>query len=829
MSQADITLSEASERLGHPETEVARASQEVLNKQNAVMFSQEEIEQLQMHFRESASQKRSTLKLRRSAASPASHVASGKTHVPIERRKVRGRRGGGGRTPISRVPPAPPPPAPVAKAAPAPAVAPPASAPVAALPPAAAKKISKSLERMHSLHEINSNVAPDKAEPEPVAVATEEAAVTEEAPAAKPAPKEEKPAAPPVPRQTISVDPKAAESLAMRRRKRRRSARNAVKREEFVAPTSRKVVSVEIREQNPVRDLAIQMSVKSEEIYAKLAELGEEDGAIEQLDRESATLIVEMFNHKPVMVTTDRTSEFEAKVKAAQGTKIEQRPPVVTIMGHVDHGKTSLLDYIRKSRVAASESGGITQHIGAYQVETKGGPITFIDTPGHEVFSSMRARGANVTDIVVLVVAIDDGVQPQTIEAIEHAKAAGVEIIVAINKIDLPDTDADGIMNQLSSHGLAPEEWGGTTLFVKLSAATGENVDKLLEAITLAAEVLELKAAIDIDAHGTVIEANKEKGLGTLLTAIVRNGVLTKGQFLLCDTAYGRIRQLRDENGKPLKRALPSQPVQILGISELPRAGSEFFVADTESKARTHAEERKYNLRQLELANNREEIDADTFEELLDLHKNLDEAKVLNLIVKTDVVGTLEAMQQALAKIGNDGASVKVVLAGVGPVTESDVNLARASDATLLGFKVAANAKSRALIKDYSIEAAFFDVFYEARDYVQAKLEGMLKPLLVEEVRGAAEVKEIFSIHKVGKIAGCAVVEGAIEAKLPVRVVRDGVVVNKTAITELRHFKQVVPSVKSGSDCGIFLAQFSDFKPGDRIESYEEISTQQKL
>ena len=822
MSQADITLSVAAKRLRHTEEDVAKASQEVLNKQSAVMFSQEEVEQLQSHFSEiaSASKGRRKLKLKQASSSQPNSTSAGKTHVHVERRKQRGVRvavrhsTAAAPAPRSQLEPAP-----KATASPAPVKAAPMPASV---PNGIEKKPSESLERSRSIYESNT-LTEKKVEEE------SQVAIEEPAPVERPPVRHDRPRKPAPPRQTLSADPKAAESVAQRRRKRRRSVNSSVKREEFVAPTSQKVLNVEVSERNLIRDLAARMSVKSDEIFAKLSELGEMSTEIEELDRESASLIVEMFNHKTVMVTDNRTSEFEAKVKSAQGKQISQRTPVVTIMGHVDHGKTSLLDHIRKSRVAASESGGITQHIGAYQVETENGPITFIDTPGHEVFSAMRARGANVTDIVVLVVAADDGVKPQTVEAIEHARAAGVEIIVAVNKMDLPDVDPDSIMKQLSSQDLVPEEWGGTTMFVKISALTGENVAKLLESITLAAEVLELKAATDIDAHGIVIEANKEKGLGTVLTAIVKNGRLSKGQFLLCDTAYGRIRQLRDENDKPIIEALPSQPVQILGISDLPRAGSEFFVADSEALARAHAEERKYNLRQHELANSQTEIQADSFEELLALQKNQEEAKVLNLIVKTDVVGTLEAMQQALSKIGNDGASVKVVLAGIGAITESDVNLARASDATLLGFKVSANAKSRGIIKDYNLDSAFFDVFYEATDYVKAKLEGMLKPLVVDEVRGAAEVKEIFSIHKLGKIAGCTVVEGMIDAKLPSRIVRDGLVINKAKITELRHFKQVVQTIKAGSDCGVFMDRFRDFKPGDRIESYEEITTQQKL
>ena len=430
---------------------------------------------------------------------------------------------------------------------------------------------------------------------------------------------------------------------------------------------------------------------------------------------------------------------------------------------------------------------------------------------------------------MVLVVAADDGVMNQTREAIDHAKAAKVPMIVALNKIDVPNArERNEILQQLSAEGLQPEEWGGDVMVVPVSAQTGEGIDKLLEAITLTAEILDLKAPLDVDAYGTVIEARKEKGLGPMVTAIVLAGSLRKGQFLLCDTEFGKVRALRDEDGVAVDEVGPSMPVQIQGMPDLPMVGCEFYVADTEGKAREHAAERKRMLRAQDLAHEKQ-VHAESFEELLEITQSEEEKKGLNLVVKADVSGTCEALQQALSKIGNEDASVKVLRSDVGQVTDTDVILAAASSALLIGFRVTASSKTRKSIVERGVKAFFSDVLYEVTDYVTAEVEGLLTPIVEEKILGVAQVKEIFNIHKIGRIAGCAVVEGQVDSSRPVRVVRDGAVVYKTKIDELRHFKDKVKSVNAGSDCGIHLERFSDFKPGDSIESYEEVTTKRTL
>lgn len=835
-SAATITLDEAAQQLKRPSSDIEAAALEVFNRDTAIMFNAEEIERLSMYFREKETASRDRSKRRKlsiDGRGKSRKVNSSQSNVLIERRKERGRKKD--KKPVAEA--AVEPPAQVVEAA---------GAVAEAIKPATedSEEIKRKRAEQDKMLNAVSDLNKAKEAEEPV---VEKAAARE--PAAEAAAKEVAPAKEPAARVadeakgkkarakrgkmggTLTVQDDSVEARN-RRLRRRRAVKSPPKKQEFQLPAEAKRVEVMIPERISIRALASAMALKYDAVMDKFAEIEDDVEEVEEIDQDTASLIVSEFGHIPVAVDSDKDSEYIANIKEAVGKEVITRPPVVTIMGHVDHGKTSLLDYMRKSKVVETESGGITQHIGAYQVDTPGGKVTFIDTPGHEVFTDMRARGANVTDIVVLVVAADDGVQPQTKEAIDHAKAAGVPIVVAVNKIDVaPEGRKDVVMQQLGAEGLQPEEWGGDVMVVPVSAMTGEGIDKLLEAILLTAELHEdkLKASVDIDAHGSVIEAKTEKGLGSVITGLVRQGVLRKGQFLLCDTAYGRIRALRDEDGRQVDEVGPSTPVQIQGISELPKVGCEFYVADSEVKAREHAEERRHKLRQQALADQNVTIEADSFEEQFEMMKRDEERKVLNVIVKADVAGTCEALKQNLAKIGNEEAQVNVIHSGVGPITDSDVTLAQASAATVVGFRVSASGKTRKMIGERSVRAVFKDVFYEITDFVKAELEGMLVPIVEEHVRGKATVKEVFNIHKVGKIAGCGVVEGKIEAKMPVRVVRDGAVIYKTRISELRHHKDKVQSVNAGSDCGIHLDRFSDFKPGDAIESIEEINIEQKL
>ena len=829
MSQATVTLDEVALRLNCSAKDIEAAVSEVLNKKAAVMLSEDEMERLETHFREQKHSKdtksrrggRLTMpnNVRRATKGPAGNVL-------IERRKMRGK--------ASQEPP----PKQTAteqqserkepQAVPAVIVK---TAPTLVVDDHQTRqKREQERKLLESIHAKNQRL--------PVVVTEQDKELDDSVTTTPDQPTEEvlnsksdsvATATVNERRTTLTV---AKETVEHRKRKnkRRRVQKSELRKQEFRMPQESKALEVELPEQITPRELANRMSVKVDKILAKLAEVEDDVDDVKMIEQEAAAFIVGELGHKPVKIYEDRESEYLTMIKQAKGSNIISRPPVVTVMGHVDHGKTSLLDYIRKSKVTATESGGITQHIGAHQVQTPGGKITFIDTPGHEVFSEMRARGAHVTDIVVLVVAADDGVGKQTEEAINHARAAGVTIVVAINKIDLATADPEAVKQALASQGLQSEEWGGDIIMVPVSATTGEGIDKLLEAILLTAEIMELQAPLDVDAYGTVIEVRTEKGLGPVISGIVHSGVLRKGQFLLCDTEYGRIRALRDEAGVVVDEVGPSTPVQIQGIPDLPAVGCEFVVATTESEARDHAEERKQRIRMRKLTSNTQlHNDANDIDELFEMSDALAERKVLNLILKTDVAGTNEAMQQALAKIGNDDACIKVIHSGVGAISESDVMLACASDSMLVGYRVTANNKARKLISDRQVSALFDDVFYNVTDHIKSQLEGMLKPIVEEQVRGIALIKEIFNIHKVGRIAGCAVTEGQFDLKLPVRIVRDGVVVNKTHIAELRHFKEKVDAVKSGSECGIYLKRFSDFKPGDVIESVEEIVKKQQL
>ena len=531
-------------------------------------------------------------------------------------------------------------------------------------------------------------------------------------------------------RGTLTMDRAKLEARS-RRESSRRSAMNEVRRQEFQKPVAPQARTVEIGDSIQVADLAHRLGIKSEQVHAKAQDLGAELGDTDLLDQETAMIIVEELGHVGKVVRADREPDEIAELRRIEGAKMEARAPVVTVMGHVDHGKTSLLDHIRKAKVAAGESGGITQHIGAYAIEHNGSRIVFLDTPGHEVFTEMRARGAKVTDIVILVVAADDGVMPQTIEAIDHARAASVPIIIAINKIDKPEANVDRMREQLAGRGLQPEEWGGDVIMAPVSALTGEGVDKLLEAVLLTAEVLELKAAVDVAARGTVIEAHTTKGVGTVVTGIVAHGELKKGQMLLCDTAYGKVRGMKNDQGGQIGQAGPATPVEIQGLSEMPTVGCEFLVVPSERIARDCAERRCQLMRESRLADSGIKFaeDADSW---LEMAGSEDEKKILNLIIKADVAGSAEALAAALQKLGNDSVSLKILHCAVGGVTESDVNLAAASGALIFGFRVSTNNKARKMIEERGIRALFHEVVYEVVDDVKAALVGMLDPEIEE-------------------------------------------------------------------------------------------------
>ena len=487
-------------------------------------------------------------------------------------------------------------------------------------------------------------------------------------------------------------------------------------------------------------------------------------------------------------------------------------------MGHVDHGKTSLLDYIRRTKVADGEAGGITQHIGAYAVETDKGKITFLDTPGHAAFTQMRARGAQATDIVILVVAADDGVMPQTIEAIEHSKAAEVPIVVAINKIDKEESDPDRVKNELSAHEIIPEDWGGETLFVHVSAQTGEGVDELLDAILLQSEVMDLKAVAEGPAQGIVIEASLEKGRGAVATVLVQAGTLRQGDMLIAGEEYGRVRNMFDETHSKIKSAGPSTPAVVLGLSKTPSAGDDFLVVKNERKAREVAEFRQSRTRESKLAQQQASKLEDMFSQMTE-----GEAKVVPILIKSDVHGSTEALRDALSKLSNEEVRVKVISSGVGGITESDATLAAASNAVIIGFNVRADAAARTAIKESGVDVRYYSIIYEAIDDVKAAISGLLTPEIRENIVGLAEVKEVFSSPKLGDIAGSIVLEGYVRRSNPIRVLRDNVVIYEGELESLRRFKDDVNEVRAGTECGIGVKNYNDVKVGDQIECYERV------
>ena len=600
------------------------------------------------------------------------------------------------------------------------------------------------------------------------------------------------------------------------RSSRRKLKRLDVKQQAFEMPTEQKVTEVEVGESISVGSLAQKMNLKAGEVIKELMKLGMMATVNQSLDQDTATLVIEELGHTvKIMSETELEDTLLEGFKSSGGT-LEQRAPVVTVMGHVDHGKTSLLDYIRKAHVATGEAGGITQHIGAYHVETERGMITFLDTPGHAAFTAMRARGAQSTDIVILVVAADDGVMPQTEEAVEHARAAGVPLVVAVNKMDKEGADPDRVKNELSAKEVIPEDWGGDTQFMPVSAHTGEGIDELLEAVLLQSELLELKAAADIPAKGTVIESRLDKGRGVVATVLVQEGTLNQGDIVLAGESFGRVRAMVDEAGQPAKQAGPSIPVEILGLGDAPNAGDEFFVVESEKKAREVAEFRNVRTREARLARQQAAKLENMFENM-----GSEEKQTLNIILKTDVRGSLEALKGALAEIGNDEVAVNVVSSGVGGIAGTDANLALTSNAVIFGFNVRADNTAKDIIEKEAIDLRYYSVIYDIIDDVKSALSGMLSPEKREEIVGVAEVRDVFKSPKFGLIAGSMVVEGTIYRNKPIRVLRDDVVIYEGELESLRRFKDDVNEVRNAMECGIGVKNYLDVKVGDKIEVFD--------
>jgi translation initiation factor IF-2 len=543
------------------------------------------------------------------------------------------------------------------------------------------------------------------------------------------------------------------------------------------------------------------------------------------IDHDTAVLITEELGHKAIRTGgDDAETELLAHIEDQQGEKMS-RPPVVTIMGHVDHGKTSLLDYIRRTKVASGEAGGITQHIGAYHVQTPKGVISFLDTPGHAAFTAMRARGAKLTDIVILVVAADDGVMPQTIEAVQHAKAAGVQLVVAVNKIDKSGADPLRVKNDLLAHGIVAEEFGGETQFIEVSAKTGQGVDELLDALLLQAEVLELKAVSEGHATGVVIESALDKGRGPVATVLVQGGSLQKGDYLVCGVQYGRVRALFDETGTQVQAAGPSIPVQVLGLSGVPDAGDDFVVVADERLAKEVAQQRDTKRRETRLVaqagNRMEDIMAQMGQGGTQLS--------LNLVVKADVQGSAEALRQALVGLSNDQIRINMIVSGVGGITESDANSALAAKATIIGFNVRADASARKVIDANGLDLRYFSIIYDVIDQVKQVASGLLGVEIREEIIGTAQVRDVFRSSKFGAIAGSMVIEGVLRRNKPIRVLRDSIVVFEGELESLRRFKENVDEVRNGTECGIGVKAYNDVKPGDQIECFERIEVQRTL
>ena len=594
----------------------------------------------------------------------------------------------------------------------------------------------------------------------------------------------------------------------------------------FQKPVEKKVIDVVIPDEISVGELAQMMALKSGIVVKELMKMGVMATINQVIDQETAFLVVEELGHTPVAASSDTLEDQLTQQFDEINTDSDQQPraPVVTVMGHVDHGKTSLLDYIRESRVASGEAGGITQHIGAYHVGTPKGMITFLDTPGHAAFTAMRARGAQSTDVVILVVAADDGVMPQTEEAVQHARAAGVPLVVAINKIDKEGADPERVTTELAGKDVIPEDWGGDTQFIKVSAHTGEGIEELLEAVLLQSELLELKAPVDVPARGVVVESRVDKGRGVVATALVQQGTLRKGDFILAGESVGKIRALNDDARQPTAEAGPSIPVEILGLDEPPQAGDEFFVVADERKAKEIAQQRQDQAR-------KEKFSRQQAAKLENMFTDMEsgEVKKLPLVVKTDVRGSLEALTSALHDFATEEVAVEIVASGVGGITESDINLALTTGAIVLGFNVRASAVARQLAEKEQIEVRYYSVIYNLLDEVKQALSGMLAPETKEEIVGIAEVRDVFRSPKFGAIAGCMVIEGVVYRNKPIRVLRDNIVIYQGELESLRRFKDDAQEVRNGMECGIGVKDYNDVKSGDQIEVYDVTQVQRSL
>jgi translation initiation factor IF-2 len=596
----------------------------------------------------------------------------------------------------------------------------------------------------------------------------------------------------------------------------RRSERETRAESSFAAPAEFKALEVHVPETITVAELAHKMSIKSSEVIKHLMKLGQLATINQSLDQDTAMIVVEEMGHKAVTAALDDPEAFTAEEVQGQNAEAMPRAPVVTVMGHVDHGKTSLLDYIRRAKVAAGEAGGITQHIGAYHVQTPRGMISFLDTPGHEAFTAMRARGAQATDIVILVVAADDGVMPQTKEAVKHAKAAGVPIVVAINKIDKPESNPDRVKSELVAEEVVPEEFGGDSPFVPVSAKTGQGVDELLEQVLLQAEVLELRAPVDAMAKGLVIEAELDKGRGPVATVLVQSGTLKTGDVVLAGQTYGRVRAMLDENGRKTESAGPSIPVEIQGLTEVPQAGDEFMVLSDERRAREIAIYRAGKFRNTKLAKQQAAKLENMFADMA-----AGEVKTLPIIIKADVQGSQEALSQSLLKLSNEEIKVQLVYSAVGGISESDINLAIASKAVVIGFNVRADGQARKVAEHNGIDLRYYNIIYDAVDDLRAAMSGMLAPEKKEEVIGGAEIRQVFKVSKIGSIAGCMVTSGMVRRNARVRLLRNNVVVFTGELESLKRFKDDVREVKEGFECGLNIKGYNDIAEGDQLEFFE--------
>jgi translation initiation factor IF-2 len=654
----------------------------------------------------------------------------------------------------------------------------------------------------------------------------------ERAPAPAPARERAAPAAPAAPaaddkhtrygRQELHVTTDVSSRYKKKRRTKARPLTAAAEgKHGFEMPTAPVVREVGIGETVTVAELAQKMAVKATEVIKVLMNMGVMATINQPIDQDTAVLVVEEMGHTPKVL---KENQIEVDLQGEQAeAELEPRPPVVTVMGHVDHGKTSLLDHIRRTKVAAGEAGGITQHIGAYHVETPRGVITFLDTPGHAAFTAMRARGAKATDVVVLVVAADDGVMPQTVEAIQHARAAGVPIVVAVNKIDKSDADPDRVRTELSKHEVISEAWGGENIFVPVSARTGQGIDQLLEAILLQAEVLELRAPRNGLASGVVIESSIEKGRGAVATVLVKRGTLHMGDPIIAGSEFGRVRAMFDENGKAVQEAPPSMPVVVLGLSAAPNAGDELLAVESERKAREVALYRQGKFRDVKLARQSPRAE-DVFSQMGE-----DKVGVVSVLIKADVQGSAEALREALTKLSTEEVQVKMIASGLGGITVSDIQLAAASRALVIGFNVRADAGAREAMKETGVEVRYYSIIYEAIDDVKQMMSGMLQPEIKEQIVGVAQVREVFRSSKFGVVAGCLVTEGLVRRNNPIRVLRDNVVVFEGALESLRRFKDDVNEVRAGTECGIGVKNYQDVRVNDQIECFARVEVARTL